>query len=178
MTEDQSQTTPPGTPSEELPTVDMQQFLEALGQAQIQLQEKEQQYTRLYADFDNFRRRTQREKEEIQGQAVGSTVLALLPALDNFERAKTHIQPETEREEALNNSYQALYKQLLTLMEKLGVVAMDVVGQPFDPKQHEAIAHEPSDLYTEETVVMEFQKGYFLGEKVLRPAMVKVATPQ
>jgi len=166
-----------GTVLEEAQSVEIIRLVEALDQTQLQLKDKEQQYTRLYADFDNFRRRTQREKEELKAQVTGSNLLELLPVLDNFERARAQIQTANEREEAIHTSYQAVYKQLQLLLEKLGVTPIVSLQQPFDPNLHEAIAQEDSTSYSQETVIAEFQKGYYLGDKVLRHAMVKVATP-
>jgi len=166
-----------GTPLEEAQSAEIMRLVEVLDQTQIQLKEKEQQYARLYADFENFRRRTQREKDELKTTGALKTILEFLPILDNFERARAQIQPGNEREEAINNSYQAVYKQLQTALERVGVVPMEALGKPFDPTLHEAIMQEDSSEYTQETVVAEFQKGYYLGDKILRPAMVKVATP-
>jgi molecular chaperone GrpE len=142
-----------------------------------QLQEKEQQYTRLYADFENYRRRTQREKEDLQTNIKADVLKEVLTVMDNFERAKSQIQIETEREEAINDSYQAVYRQFLMTLEKLGVTPIDAQGKPFDPMFHEAVMQTASDEHTEETVLAEFQRGYVIGDKVLRHAVVKVATP-
>lgn len=142
-----------------------------------QFQEKEQQYTRLYADFENYRRRTQREKDELQTNIKADVLKEVLTVMDNFERAKSQIQIETEREEAINDSYQAVYRQFLMTLEKLGVTPIQAQGKPFDPTFHEAVMQTASDEYTEETVLAEFQRGYVIGDKVLRHAVVKVATP-
>jgi molecular chaperone GrpE len=142
-----------------------------------QVQDKEQQYTRLYADFENYRRRTQREKDELQTNIKADVLKDVLSVMDNFERAKSQIQIETEREEAINDSYQAVYRQFLMTLEKLGVIPIEAQGQPFDPMFHEAVMQTASDEHTEETVLAEFQRGYVIGDKVLRHAVVKVATP-
>jgi molecular chaperone GrpE len=142
-----------------------------------QVQEKEQQYTRLYADFENYRRRTQREKDELQSNIKADVLKDVLSVMDNFERAKSQIQIETEREEAINDSYQAVYRQFLMTLEKLGVIPIEAQGKPFDPMFHEAVMQTASDEHTEETVLAEFQRGYVIGDKVLRHAVVKVATP-
>jgi molecular chaperone GrpE len=142
-----------------------------------QLQEKEQQYTRLYADFENYRRRTQREKDDLQINIKADVLKEVLTVMDNFERAKSQIQIETEREEAINDSYQAVYRQFLMTLEKLGVTPIEAQGKPFDPVFHEAVMQTASDEHMEETVLAEFQRGYVIGDKVLRHAVVKVATP-
>jgi molecular chaperone GrpE len=142
-----------------------------------QLQEKEQQYTRLYADFENYRRRTQREKDDLQINIKADVLKEVLTVMDNFERAKSQIQIETEREETINDSYQAVYRQFLMTLEKLGVTPIEAQGKPFNPVFHEAVMQTASDEHTEETVLAEFQRGYVIGDKVLRHAVVKVATP-
>ena len=142
-----------------------------------QLQEKEQQYTRFYADFENYRRRSQREKDDLQTNIKADVLKEVLTVMDNFERAKSQIQIETEREEAINDSYQAVYRQFLMTLEKLGVTPIEAQGKPFDPVFHEAVMQTASDEHTEETVLAEFQRGYVIGDKVLRHAVVKVATP-
>ncbi len=179
MIDPQENATPPemGTVLEEAQAGEIMRLVEQLEQAQAKLADKEQQYTRLYADFDNFRRRTQREKEELKLTAANDTLLALLPILDNFDRARLQIRPEQEREVTIHNSYQAVYKQFFAVLEKLGVVQIPALDEPFDPKLHEAIMQEDSPTHTKETVIAEFQKGYYLGDRVLRHALVKVATP-
>jgi len=177
MSETQDTPSDIGTALEEFQAKEIMRLTDLKDRLEGQLKEKEQQYTRLFADFDNFRRRTLAERDKIKSDTIGSTLKELLPVMDNFERAKGQIKPETDREEAINNSYQAVYKQFQTLLEKLGVVAIPALNSPFDPQIHEAIAQEDSVEYTQETVIAEFQKGYYLGDKVLRHAMVKVATP-
>jgi molecular chaperone GrpE len=144
---------------------------------QEKLTEQEQKYLRLMADFDNFRRRSASIKEDSEASARAGVVREILPGLDNFDRARSHVQLETEREEKLHNSYQQVYRQFQGILEKLGVQAIDVVGKPFDPALHEAVLRDESTEVSEETVVAELQKGYILGDRVLRPAMVKVAIP-
>ncbi len=139
-----------------------------------QLKEKEEGYVRLYADFDNFRRRTQREKEEQSLREKQKFVLEILPVVDNFERAQQQVKLETDRERELHNSYQSVYRLLVESLKKMGVSRMKAVGQPFDPNLHEAIARQPSDQ-PEDTVLVEYQAGYKLGETVVRHAMVMVA---
>jgi len=133
------------------------------------------QLLRLTADFENFRKRTATEKDELSTRAKGDVVLNLLPLVDNFELARTQVKAETEAEQKINNSYQGLYKQMVDIMKNLGVDAVDTVGAPFDPELHEAIMREPNDEVPDGTVIMEFRKGFKMGERLLRPAMVKVS---
>ncbi|KAI3444237.1 hypothetical protein Pfo_000902 [Paulownia fortunei] len=130
---------------------------------------------RISADFDNFRKRTERERLSLVTNAQGEVVESLLPVLDNFERAKTQIKVETEGEEKVNNSYQSIYKQFVEILGSLGVVPVETVGKPFDPMLHEAIMREDSTEYEDGVVIEEYRKGFQLGERLLRPSMVKVS---
>lgn len=136
------------------------------------------QYTRIAADFDNFRRRTQKEKEELEQQAKRNTILQLLPVVDNFERARTQIKPNNDGEMAIHKSYQGVYKDLVDSLKRLGVAAMKPEGKPFDPNYHEAMLREPTTEYPEDTVIEQLVRGYLLNDLVLRHAMVKVAVYQ
>jgi molecular chaperone GrpE len=140
-----------------------------------QLKEKEDAYLRLYADFENYRRRTQREKEEFSQKERQKFVLEILPVVDSFERAQQQLKLETDRERELHNSYQSVYRLLVECLKKMGVSRMKSVGQPFDPNLHEAIARQPSPDYPEDVVAVEYQPGYKLGDLVIRHAMVAVS---
>ncbi len=142
-----------------------------------QLDDQKLQFQRLAADFDNFRKRTQREKDELSEQAKCLTLTELLPVVDNFERARAHITPQTDAEEKIHRSYQGVYKQLVECLKSLGVAAMRPEGKPFDPALHEAVMREESNEYPEGTVLEQLVRGYVLGERVLRHAMVKVSIP-
>ena len=144
---------------------------------QAQLSDRTGQFTRLNADFDNFRKRTAKQQEELEAKVKCNTISALLEVVDNFERARSQIKPQNEGEMAIHKSYQGVYKQLVDAFKKLGVSPMRSEGQEFDPNLHEAVMREPTDQYPEGTVIEEFVRGYVLGEQVLRHAMVKVATP-
>ncbi len=154
--------------------VALQQQVEQL---QAQLEDRTGQFTRLTADFDNFRKRTATERENLEIQVKCNTIGSLLEVVDNFQRARSHIKPQTDGEMAIHKSYQGVYKQLIDALKKLGVSPMRSEGQEFDPNLHEAVMREPTDEYPEGTVIDEFVRGYVLGERVLRHAMVKVATP-
>ncbi len=143
-----------------------------------QLKDATEQRIRLAADFENFRKRTQREREELEQKIKGDTVLELLPVVDNFDRARSQIKPKTEGEKTIHTSYQSVYKQLVDGLKRIGVAPMRPVGEPFDPNLHEAVMREATDQFPEDVVMDEFQRGYLLGERVLRHALVKVAAPQ
>lgn len=148
-----------------------------LSDLQAQLEDRTGQFTRLNADFDNFRKRTAKQQDELEAKVKCNTISALLEVVDNFERARSQIKPQNEGEMAIHKSYQGVYKQLVDAFKKLGVSPMRAEGQEFDPNLHEAVMREPTDQYPEGTVIEEFVRGYVLGERVLRHAMVKVATP-
>jgi molecular chaperone GrpE len=133
------------------------------------------QYMRIAADFDNFRKRQQRETEDLRLQLICSTLSEILPVVDNFERARQQLNPEGEEAQGLHRSYQGLYKQLVDVMKQLGVSPMRVEGEVFNPSLHEAVLNEPSDKYSEDVVIEELQRGYHLDGRVLRHAMVKVS---
>lgn len=142
-----------------------------------QLEERSGQYMRIAADFDNYRKRTQREKEELDQQIKCSTINELLPVVDNFERARSQIKPQTEQETTIHKSYQSVYKQLVDCLKRVGVAPMRSEGKEFDPALHEAVMRQPTDDYAEGVVMEELQRGYMLGDRVLRHALVKVAAP-
>lgn len=158
-------------------------------QAEIQaLQQKLEQETqqreavtaqakRLAADFENFRRRSETQKEEIKQNEKRETLSKILEIVDNFERARSQIKPTTEGEKNIHKSYQGVYKQLVEALKSLGVSKMRPEGEPFDPYYHEAMLREPSSEYSEGTVIEQLRSGYMLGDSVLRHAMVKVAAP-
>ncbi|OMO69937.1 GrpE nucleotide exchange factor [Corchorus capsularis] len=130
---------------------------------------------RISADFDNFRKRTERERLSLVTNAQGEVLENLLPVLDNFERAKAQIKIETEGEEKINNSYQSIYKQFMEILGSLGVEPVETVGNPFDPMLHEAIMREDSEEFEEGIIIQEFRKGFKIGDRLLRPSMVKVS---
>jgi molecular chaperone GrpE len=142
-----------------------------------QLEERTGQYKRIVADFDNYRKRTQREKEEVEQQVKCSTINELLPVVDNFERARSQLKPQTDQETTIHKSYQSVYKQLVDCLKRVGVSPMRSEGKEFDPTLHEAVMRQPSAEYPEGSVIEELQRGYMLGDRVLRHALVKVAAP-
>ena len=133
------------------------------------------QYVRISADFDNFRKRQSRDQDDLKIQLVSKTLTATLPIVDNFERARQQLKPESEEAQALHRSYQGLYKQLVEVLKQQGVSPMRVVGQQFDPSLHEAVLREPSEEFKEDFILEELQRGYHLEGKVLRHALVKVS---
>jgi molecular chaperone GrpE len=135
------------------------------------------QYLRIAADFDNFRKRSAKEKEDIEVRVKCTTIIELLSVVDNFERARTQIKPQNEGEMGIHKSYQGVYKQLVDSLKRIGVSPMRPEGQQFDPNLHEAVMREPTEEYSEGTVMEELQRGYYLGDRILRHSLVKVAAP-
>lgn len=133
------------------------------------------QFVRLTADFENFRKRSQSEQEDLKTKVRGDTLLELLPLIDNFDLAKQQLKIETEGEERIANAYDGLYKQMVELFRGLGLEATPGVGSEFDPEVHEAIMREHSDEFDDGIVSEEFRKGFSFKDRLLRAAMVKVA---
>ncbi|HWS53854.1 MAG TPA: nucleotide exchange factor GrpE [Pyrinomonadaceae bacterium] len=150
-----------------------------LKKAADERQELLDKLARRQADFDNFRKRTERERKDTYNNALGDVVARLLPVVDNLQRA---LDTERTREAAGSaelshflRGVELIGKQLDGVLEALGVEAVPAVGHPFDPHVHEAVATAETDRFEADTVMEEMRRGYRLGDKLLRPAMVKVA---
>ncbi len=128
----------------------------------------------LQADYDNFRKRTQREKEELAKYAAEKIVTDLLPVLDNLERG-LYASRSSQDFEGLAKGVEMILRQLASLLEREGLTTIAAVGQGFDPAVHEAVMRVEADGFEPNIVVEELQKGYLLKDKVLRPSMVKVS---
>lgn len=163
----------------EVPSGDTSALVDELNQKVAMLEQQLEEWTnhckRIAADFENFRKRTQKEKEELEQQIKCKTVEELLPVVDNFERARSQIKPQGEEGMGIHKSYQGVYKDLVERLKRIGVSPMRSEGKEFDPNLHEAVMREPSEEYAEGTVIEELVRGYMLGDRVLRHAMVKVA---
>ncbi|HEU4593646.1 MAG TPA: nucleotide exchange factor GrpE [Pyrinomonadaceae bacterium] len=137
-------------------------------------------FARRQADFENYRKRVERERGETYQRSVGEVVSRLFPVLDNLRRAldaESSFQAgESEEFRHFLHGIELIAKQLNGVLEGLGVEVIPTVGKPFDPHVHEAVATEETDEFEPDTVMQEMQRGYRLGDKLLRPAMVKVAT--
>jgi molecular chaperone GrpE len=137
-----------------------------------ELQREHGMYLRAVADFDNYRRRIERERSSIAQSGKREVLLPLLEQLDSFDRALRHL---TEAPPALAEGILALHRNLLNLLEAEGVTPFESVGYTFDPERHDAIGTTSSEEYETGIVVEEAQRGYRWGEEILRPARVKVA---
>lgn len=167
---------PQTVPSDAAATAATEELNQRIESLKAQLEDRNNQYMRLAADFENYRKRTQKEKEEQEQQVKGATIKELLSVVDNFERARSQIKPQSDADKTIHNSYQGIYKDFVDRLKKIGVAPMRAEGEPFDPSLHEAVMREETDQYPEGTVVEELRRGYVLGDIVLRHAMVKVAT--
>lgn len=135
-----------------------------------ELKKEKDNYMRLFAEFDNFRKRTSREKTEAYGDSAAKTIGAILPALDNFDRA---LDAPCE-DENFKKGVEMIFTQMNGILEKLGVTEIEAVGAKFDPNLHNAIKQVESEDGESDIVCEVFQKGYKLGDRIIRPAMVAV----
>ena len=135
------------------------------------------QYIRLAADFENFRKRQSLERENLLKYGAEETMKKLLEVLDNFDRGLKAIE-NIEDCEQVKESYKLVCKQMNDVLAKLGLEVIESEGQEFDPNFHEAVMQTPTSEHPENTVMVQLQKGYKLGDKVLRPALVNVATAE
>jgi len=129
---------------------------------------------RTMAEFDNFRKRTEKEKAAMYEIGAKNIIEKILPVLDNFERGLTTV-PEEEKENPFVQGMDKIYKQFVKTLEDIGVKPMDAAGKPFDPNFHNAVMHVEDEELGENIVAEELQKGYTYRDSVVRPAMVKVA---
>jgi len=157
------------------PEEEIRRLRDALEAKTREAEEHRDRYLRAAAEFDNARKRTAREREEYTRYANESLLRELLPVLDNFERALQSARNETTAA-AVTAGVELIQRELLRVLEKFGVTSFTSVGQPFDPERHEAIARVPAQGQPEGTVVDETARGYLLNGRVLRPAMVTVAS--
>jgi len=129
---------------------------------------------RLYADFENYKKRIQREQDEAERLSAARVMKSLLPVLDNFERAIGSAN-ESGTQDPLLKGVELIFRQLLEAMRREGVEAIDTVGEMFDPEYHEAVATTENSGFPSHTVIEEMQRGYKLHDQVIRPSLVRVA---
>ncbi|CAH8325974.1 unnamed protein product [Eruca vesicaria subsp. sativa] len=130
---------------------------------------------RLQADFDNTRKKLDKDRLSTESNAKVQTMKNLLPLIDSFESARQQIKPGTEVEKKIDTSYQGIYRQFVEVLRHLRVKAIATVGKPFDPLLHEAISREESEAVKVGMITEELTRGFLLGDRVLRPAKVKVS---
>lgn len=139
-----------------------------------QIEELTDRLKRNMAEFDNYRKRTEKEKAAMYEVGARSVIEKLLPIVDNFERGLAAV-PEGEEKSAFAEGMDKIYKQVLKMLEDMGVKPIEAVGQPFDPNFHNAVMHVEDESLGENVVAEEFQKGYLYRDSVVRHSMVKVA---
>jgi molecular chaperone GrpE len=142
-----------------------------------QLDELQDRYLRLAADFDNFKRRRVQERADSLRYSSEEAARTLLPVLDNLRRAVEHA-PEGGAEDFFVNGLHLVVREFESALERLGIHPVPAVGEPFDPSVHEAVSGEESDEVDRDTVVAEIQPGYRLHDRLIRPALVRVAHPR
>jgi len=174
-------------PDQELPCVDstpitetitpderISQLEEQLNAKTTECRENWDKFLRERADLENYRKRANREKEELLNYGTKSLIEEILPVVDNLERALSHASEDSLS--ALVEGIQMTHSMLITALKKFGVTPIEASGVVFDPSFHQAMTQIPTDQQPPNTVVDEFQKGYMLKDRLLRPAMVSVAT--
>jgi len=137
---------------------------------EAELKAEKDKYMRLYAEFDNFRKRTAKEKTEAYGDSAAKTIGEILPAIDNFDRA---LDTPCE-DENFKKGVEMIFTQMTGILEKIGVTEIEALGKPFDPNLHNAIKQVESEDGESDTICEVFQKGYKLGDRIIRHSMVAV----
>jgi molecular chaperone GrpE len=156
----QADAQPPDTPS-----------ADALDELRREKEALQDRLLRTAAEFDNYRKRVERERRDLADYTAADVVSEMLPIVDNLERALA----AASEADPLRKGVELIHKQMLDLLRKRGVKAIEALGADFDPNFHQAVIHEPTSEHREGEVIEELQRGYLLGDRLLRPAMVKVA---
>lgn len=158
-------------------TVDTDEEMHAeeteLTQLKKQLQEEENKYFRVLADYDNFKRRSTQEKEAIQKYQSQRVLTSILPVLDNFERALS-VEAKTDEAKSMMEGMDMIYRSLVDTLKSEGLIEIESLDKEFDPNFHQAVMTDKDEEKPSGVVLEEMQKGYILKDRVLRPAMVKV----
>ena len=136
-----------------------------------------QQYIRLAADFDNYRKRQEQERESLLKYGAENALKKMTEILDNFERGEKALE-NVEDCKQVKDSFNLVHKQVLETLQKLGLEEIEAEGKQFDPNFHEAVMQTPTSEHPEHTIINVLQKGYKMGDKVLRPSLVNVATAE
>lgn len=165
------ETAEPAEPPQD-PVTQLQAQIDALTAEKASLYDK---LLRRQAEFENYRKRVERERGELYQHGRDDVLLQFLPVVDNFERALSSLETSEGDAEALRHGVELIHKQFKDALSKFGLEAVEAVGQTFDPNVHEAVTTEATDKHKENTVIQEFQRGYRIGDRLLRPAKVKVA---
>lgn len=164
---------------EEHPTAAETEKAEEVESLKKEAEELKDKYLRLYADFENYKRVSAKEKQELVKYSIEEIIKEILSVVDHLELALEH-SSDDEASKALKEGVEMTLKELKTTLEKFGLTCIDTLGKPFDPSVHHAMSQIASDESEENTVIAEFRKGYMLNDRVLRAALVGVSkkTPQ
>lgn len=160
---------------EEAEEYELEALQAELEQAQVQAAEYLDGWQRARAEFANYKKRVEAEREELKRTSTEALLLKLLPVVDDFERA-FQVLPEDSTDEAWVDGFKMILRKLQGILESQDVAPIEAEGQPFDPLWHQAVMQEETDEHPDGCVIEEMQRGYRLGERVLRPSMVKVAS--
>ncbi len=161
----------------EVSTEETEETTSADNKLQEEYDKLNQQYIRLAADFDNYRKRQAQERESLLKYGTENALKSMLEVLDNFERGQKALE-NVEDCEKVKESFNLVHKQVCEILTKMGLEEIKAIGEDFDPNYHEAVMQTPTSEHKEHTVIEELQKGYKVGEKVLRPTLVNVATAE
>lgn len=153
------------------------QITDEISSLKAELDKVNNQYIRLAADFDNYRKRQMQEREALLKYGAEETLKKMIEALDNIDRAKASVE-NVEDVNTVKDSYNLVFKQIYDVLQKIGLEVIDTKDKEFDPNMHEAVMQTPTSDYPENTIIAELQKGYKLGDKVLRPSLVNVAVSE
>ena len=146
----------------------------AIASLKEEIEKINNQYIRLAADFDNYRKRQMQEREALLKYGAEETLKKMIEALDNIDRAQKSVE-NVEDLNTVKDSYNLVFKQIFDVLNKIGLEVIDTKDKEFDPNLHEAVMQTPTSEYPENMIINELQKGYKLGDKVLRPSLVNVA---
>ena len=178
---EEQQTTAEAAEAAEAEAVQAEEIPDAVDETAEKIAKLEQQaadnldkYQRTLAEFDNFRKRTEKEKSQMYDMGAKTIVEKILPVIDNFERGLAAV-PEDNKEDAFVVGMDKIYRQMLTVLEEAGVKPIEAVGAEFDPNFHNAVMHVEDETLGENVVAEELQKGYMYRDTVVRHSMVKVA---
>jgi len=156
-------------------SAEMEKLSQALDKKTKESAEAHDRYLRTYADFENYRKRMQRDLADFKKYANEQMARELLSVVDHLALATKHASETDEAGQGLRQGVELVYKQLHDMLEKFGITPFPAHGEPFDPKKHDAVAQEVTDAVPENTVVQVFQEGYMYHDKVLRHAKVSVS---
>jgi molecular chaperone GrpE len=162
-------------PADETTKTPVAELEKQLEEAQQQAKANFEGWQRERADFSNYKKRVEREMKEIQQNATSSTLMALLPVLDDFERAMSNL-PEDLKGQPWLDGVSAIQRKFQKILDDYGIVILDPVGEVFDPSRHEALGTDTDTTMESGHITVTLQKGYASGDRVLRPALVRVAS--